>query len=233
MANNNNNNNKTWSCKHCTFDNPSDYLVCEVCHSQNDDSNDKKRKRSYSNDEIVDLTKSVVNRNDVLVLSKMIITGTQDNLLAKILKHIKTKDKHDINELVQNCNQNSEYNIDLVNQLAYKVKDVLSSKIQTILSFSLYWPALLAALNSQSSSRRRETLTKVCLGHWSWWIRKAGDVRRTSDDWKTIRTTMINYGIDIRTLDDEKKQFVVLDILGLKCIYDPLSRKLQWDFSAL
>ena len=221
MANNsnNNNNNKTWSCKHSTFDNPSDYLVCEVCHSQNDDNNDKKRKRNYNNNEIVN--------NDVLVLNKMIITGTQDNLLTKILKHLKAEDRKDINELIQKCNQNNEYNIDLVNQLACKLKNVLSSKIQTILSFSLYWPAFLAALNSQNDSKRRVTLAKVCVGHWSWWIRTAGKVDRTSDDWKTIHRTMTNYGIDIRTLENEKKQFVVLDILGLKCIYDPLSKKLQ------
>lgn len=226
------NNNKTWSCKHCTFDNPSDYLVCEVCHSQNDDNNDKKRKRNYNN-EIVDLTKSVVNRNDVLVLNKMIITGTQDNLLTKILKHVKGKDQQDINELIQKCNQNNEYNIDLVNQLACKSKDVLSSKIQTILSFSLYWPAFLATLNSQNDSKRHVTLAEVCVGHWSWWIRTAGEMDRTSDDWKTIHRTMTNYGIDIRTLDNEFKQFVVMDILGLKCIYDPLSKKLQWEIRTL
>ena len=228
-----NNNNKTWSCKHCTFDNPSDYLVCEVCHSQNDDNNDKKRKRNYDNDEIVDLTKSVVNRNDVLVLNKMIITGTQDNLVTKILKHVKAEHQQEINELIQECNQNNEYNIDHVNLLACKLKKVLSSNIQTILSFSLYWPAFLAALHSQNDSKRRVTLAQVCIGHWSWWIRTAGNLKRTSDDWKTVHRTMKDYGIDIRTLENEKKRFVVLDILGLKCIYDPWSRKLEWDFSAL
>jgi len=34
-------------------------------------------------------------------------------------------------------------------------------------------------------------------------------------------------------LKNEKNQYVVLDILGLKCTYDPFIQKLCWDFSAL
>jgi hypothetical protein len=193
------------------------------------------KKQKFSNVNAIDLTISNYNIKDevrCINLFSLNIIGTQDNLMTKILNSVKDIEHlKEINEIIQKCYQNDENNIDDVNKLAGKLKSVLNNNIKNILSFSLYWPAFLAALNSPNDSRRRATLEEVCKGHWSWWIRTAGDrySEASNNHWKTIKKTMTEKGIVIRKLEDEQDHFEVLNFDGvIKCIYDPLTQKLMW-----
>lgn len=93
-------------------------------------------------------------------------------------------------------------------------------------AFSLYWAAFLILLNSPRDEERDASLRSVCLGHWSWWIRKAGE--RTSKHWITIKKTLTDYGFIIRTLTKERYNFVVFNKHGVKIEYDASIDKLKW-----
>lgn len=202
---NNNDNHEEWSCKYCTYINVENDC-CEICGESKDNNNKKKFSNTYVNDDnnnkkqkSIDLTKSNNIKDEVtyINLNSLNIIGSQDNLMTNILNSVKdSKHLEEINEMIQKCYQNTSYNLDDVNVLAEKLKDkgVLTNNKMNIFAFSLYWPAFLAALNS-SNSKRKATFEKVCCGHWSFWIREAGDPKRKSDHWKIIRNTMIDYGI--------------------------------------
>ena len=138
-----------WTCASCTLINRPVVLCCEACGA----------------------VKAHVNVSDrggavIIVLDSLCVIGTNENLVIKVRKSVSRGHIDAVNMKIDECMSNHSNNLYLVHELASKLKDpgVLGTKTRNILSFSLYWPAFVTALNNPYESR--STLRDFCRGHW-------------------------------------------------------------------
>jgi len=170
----------------------------------------------------------------IIVLDSLCVIGTNENLVIKVRKSVSRGHIDAVNMKIDECMSNHSNNLYLVHELASKLKfpGVLGNKNKNILSFSLYWPAFVTALDNPYESESRRTLQDWCPGHWSWWIKTAGDPERVSPHWQRIKATMAEgfkgIRMDIRDLSKEKQDFVVFSHNGVSCTYLACLKKLSW-----
>lgn len=208
---------EAWTCASCTLINRSLFLCCEACGA----------------------VKAHVNVSDrggavFVELDSLCVIGTNENLVIKIQNSIKKRVHLDeANMIIDECMRNRSNNLSFVNKLATKLKDtgVLSISKMNILSFSVYWPAFVAALNNPYERRRMSS--DVCLrSHWDWWIFEAGNLLRTSDHWRTIKATMMSGlqgpRMDIRNFAQERRDVMVFSYNGMTCIFQHHIKKFDW-----
>ena len=205
---------EAWTCTTCTLINSSNFLCCDACHAV----------KAHS-----------VRVGAVFIeLDSLCVIGTNENLVIKIQNSIKKRVHLDeVNMIIDECMSNRSNNLCFVNKLATKLKDdgVLSTSKMNILSFSVYWPAFVAALNNPYE--RRSILSDECIrSHWEWWIVEAGNPNRLSDHWRTIKATMMSGlqgpRMDIRDLAKERCDVMVFSYNGMTCTFEHHSKKFQW-----